>query len=97
MGLAARVGDQHVCPISAFPTPPHVGGPIIPPGVPTVYIGKKPAATVGSQCVCTGPFDMITKGSQSVFINNKPAARAGDTTAHGGTIMVGCTSVFIGD
>jgi uncharacterized Zn-binding protein involved in type VI secretion len=97
MGIAARVGDPHVCPVSVLPAPPHVGGPIIPPGVPTVLIGNKPAATVGDQCVCTGPMDAIMKGSGTVFINKKPAARAGDTTAHGGTIMSGCATVIIGD
>ena len=38
---------------------PHVGGPILPPGVPTVLIGGMPAATVGSMCTCAGPPDTI--------------------------------------
>ncbi|MNH39711.1 putative deoxyribonuclease RhsA [compost metagenome] len=75
---------------------PHVGGPILPAGVPTVLIGGLPAATVGDMCVCTGPPDLIVKGSSSVFIGGKPAARMGDTTAHGGTIVIGCPTVIIG-
>ncbi|MBV8416711.1 MAG: type VI secretion protein, partial [Verrucomicrobia bacterium] len=35
---AARVGDPHVCPMVTGVVP-HVGGPILPPGCPTVLIG----------------------------------------------------------
>ncbi|MBC8153829.1 MAG: PAAR domain-containing protein [Bacteroidetes bacterium] len=89
---AARVGDMHVCPI-----PIHVGGPILPPGKPTVWIGGLPAATVGSMCTCVGPPDVIIQGSMSVFIGGMPAARMGDMTAHGGRIVMGCPTVLIGD
>jgi hypothetical protein len=30
------------------------------------------------------------------MVNNKPAARLGDSTAHGGKIVVGCPTVLIG-
>ncbi|MEZ0541721.1 PAAR domain-containing protein [Fibrella arboris] len=89
---AARVGDLHTCPI-----PTHVGGPVAPPGHPTVWIGGLPAATVTTLCTCIGPPDMIIQGSASVFINSLPAARMGDATMHGGLITMGCFSVFIGD
>ena len=55
---AARVGDLHVCPMVTVLVP-HVGGPILPPGAPTVFIGGQPAARVGDQAVCTGPPDVI--------------------------------------
>ena len=45
---------------------PHVGGPILPAGEPTVLIG------------------------------GMPAARLGDTTAHGGSIILGEFTVLIG-
>ena len=32
----------------------------------------------------------------TVMIANNPAARNGDTTVHGGIIVMGCTSVLIG-
>jgi uncharacterized Zn-binding protein involved in type VI secretion len=81
----------------AFPSPiPHVGGPILPPGCPTVLIGGLPAARVGDQAVCTGPPDAIAKGSASVLIGGNPAARMGDSTTHGGTIAAGCPTVLIG-
>jgi uncharacterized Zn-binding protein involved in type VI secretion len=30
------------------------------------------------------------------MINKRPAARLGDTTAHGGSIALGCVTVMIG-
>lgn len=81
----------------AVPSPiPHVGGPIVGPGMPTVLIEKLPAAVMGDLCVCTGPPDTIIKGSATVMIGGKPAARMGDTTAHGGSIVAGSPTVQIG-
>ena len=100
MGMpAARLGDMHVCPMvtPGVPPVPHVGGPVLPPGCPTVMIGKMPAATATGMCTCVGPPDMIAKGSMGVFIGKLPAARLGDTTAHGGSIIIGCPTVLIGD
>ena len=96
--MAARIGDMHTCPMQTPGTPPvpHVGGPILPPGCPTVLIGGTPAARVGDMAICTGPPDSIAMGSTSVMIGGAPAARVGDTTAHGGTISVGCPTVMIG-
>lgn len=97
MPPAARVSDMHVCPMvtPGVPPIPHVGGPILPPGVPVVLIGGLPAATVGNMCTCVGPPDTIIKGSATVLIGGAPAARMGDTTAHGGTIVLGCPTVLI--
>jgi len=98
MPPATRMTDMHSCTLSTPGTPPipHVGGPVIGPGVPTVMIGNMPASVVGDACVCIGPPDTISKGSQSVMINNKPAARMGDKTAHGGSIVLGMPTVLIG-
>ncbi len=93
--MAARVGDMHVCPM-VNGTVPHIGGPMMPPGCPTVLIAGMPAARVGDMLVCTGPPDTIIKGSATVMIGGMPAARMGDTTAHGGTIVAGCPTVIIG-
>jgi len=96
---AARVGDMHTCPMQD-PTPvgpkPHVGGPILPPGCPTVLIGGLPAACVGDAATCAGPPDAIVKGSMTVLIGGRPAARMGDSMAHGGTIVAGLPTVMIG-
>jgi uncharacterized Zn-binding protein involved in type VI secretion len=94
MPPAARVGDMHTCPLSTGPVP-HVGGPILPPGAPTVLIGGMPAARVGDMCVCTGPPDAIVMGSTKVMIGGMPAARMGDQTAHGGVIVLGAPTVII--
>ncbi len=96
MPLAARVGDMHVCPMTDPGPKPHVGGPVMPPGAPTVLIGGMPAATVGGMCTCAGPPDTISAGSSTVIIGGQPAARMGDSTAHGGSIVVGCPTVMIG-
>lgn len=95
---AARITDMHVCPMvtPGVPPIPHVGGPILPPGAPTVLTLKLPAATVTNMCVCVGPPDIIVKGSSTVLIQKLPAARLGDMTAHGGTIIVGAPTVLIG-
>ncbi len=96
---AARITDMHVCPMvtPAVPPIPHVGGPIIGPGVPNVLIGGMPAAVMGDMCVCVGPPDVIVLGSVGVMIGGKPAARMGDTCAHGGAIVAGCPTVLIGE
>jgi uncharacterized Zn-binding protein involved in type VI secretion len=51
---------------------------------------------MGDMCICIGPPDTIVKGSATVMIGKKPAARVGDTTAHGGSIALGCPTVMIG-
>ena len=68
----------------------------MPPGCPTVLIGKLPAARVGDMCTCVGPPDVIAKGSMTVMIGKMPAARMGDITAHCGTIVLGYPTVMIG-
>ncbi|RNL91722.1 type VI secretion protein [Sinomicrobium pectinilyticum] len=93
---AARITDMHVCPMVNPGGAPHVGGPVLPPGEPTVLIGGLPAARVGDMATCTGPPDSILTGSATVFIGGMPAARLGDTTAHGGTIISGDPTVLIG-
>jgi uncharacterized Zn-binding protein involved in type VI secretion len=94
---ASRITDMHVCPMvtPAVPPIPHVGGPILPPGVPTVLIGKLPAAVVGGMCVCVGPPDVIVTGAFTVLIQKRPAARITSTTAHGGTVVLGCPTVLV--
>lgn len=92
---AARTTDMHVCPMVTGIVP-HVGGPIIPPCMPTVLTGMLPQARVTDMAVCVGPPDVIALGSFTVFVGNLPAARLGDMTAHGGTIVLGCFTVLIG-
>lgn len=96
MPPAARIADFHSCPMSTPGGTPHVGGPVIGPGVATVLIGGMPAAVVGDSITCAGPPDTIAAGSSTVMIGGTPAARVGDSTAHGGSIVLGEFTVMIG-
>ena len=95
MPPAARLTDFHVCPLINPSLTPHVGGPIVGPGAPTVLIAGVPAAVVGDICTCAGPPDTIVAGSTTVLIEGKPAARLGDPTAHGGSVVAGAPTVII--
>ena len=92
---AARVGDMHVCPMVTVLVP-HVGGPILPPGDPTVLIGGMPAARMGDLCTCVGPPDVIVMGDFTVLVGGQPLARMGDMTAHGGVIVMGDPTILAG-
>lgn len=92
---AARLTDMHTCSKTTGPVP-HVGGPIVAPGCPTVLIGLLPAARVSDQAVCVGPPDQIVMGAFTTLIGGLPAARVGDATAHGGVITTGWPTVLIG-
>ncbi len=95
MPFAARVSDMHLCPMINGVVP-HIGGPVLPAGCPTVFVGGLPAARIGDLCTCVGPPDSIVKGSGTVMIGGSPAARMGDNTAHGGVIVGFCPTVNIG-
>ncbi|WP_298771913.1 PAAR domain-containing protein [uncultured Shewanella sp.] len=95
MTLAARATDLHVCPMVTGVVP-HVGGPVLPGSAATVLIGKLPAAVLGQSCTCVGPPDTIVAGSTTVMICSMPAARMGDSTSHGGSIVLGCPTVIVG-
>ena len=96
MGMpASRITDMHVCPMVTGIVP-HVGGPILPPGAVTVLIGGLPAARVTDMATCVGPPDVIVLGSFTVFTMKMPQARLGDTTAHGGKIVLGYPTVLVG-
>gem|GEM_PF-1008000 len=89
MSAAARVGDQHSC-------PKHPAGPIVPRGCATVFIGGRRAARVGDRARCGGAHDEIVMGEPTVLVGNRMAARVGDPLDHGGVIVEGCPTVFIG-
>lgn len=96
MPPAARITDMHTCPMVTGIVP-HVGGPILPPGEPTVLIGMLPAARATDMATCVGPPDTIAMGSPTVLIGNLMAARMGDPTMHGGVIILGEMTVMIGE
>jgi len=95
--MSSRVSDSHQCPLVSPAGVPHVGGPIIPPGAPKVYINGSPAARIGDHSVCIGaPPDTIRGGTLSVFMNGSPASRITDKT-DAGTITQGSGNVHAGD
>lgn len=96
MGLpASRLTDMHVCPMITVLVP-HVGGPIVAPGMPTVLTGCLPQARVTDMCICVGPPDVIVMGSTTVLVGGLPAARITSLTAHGGVVVAGMPTVLIG-
>src|ERR1017187_7785840 len=98
MPPAARLTDMHTCPMvtPGVPPIPHVGGPIVSPGEPTVLICFLPAARATDMAICVGPPDTIAMGSPTVLIGGLMAARMGDPTVHGGVIVTGAATVIIG-
>lgn len=97
-GPIATVGSMHVCPMlnPGTPPPPHVGGPVTGPGVPTVLAGGKPVAVMGDMCICAGPPDTIAQGEATVLAGGKPVATMGCLTAHGGSITQGEPTILVG-
>lgn len=91
---AARMKDFHVCPVES-----HVGGPVTQPGDPTVLIGNEAAARYSDMALCTGTAapDAVSMGAPTVVIGRLLAGRLGETTEHGGTVVMGFPSVIIGD
>ncbi|RFU18903.1 PAAR domain-containing protein [Geodermatophilus marinus] len=93
MPPAARVGD-----LTAHP------GVLMPPGVPTVLIGGRPAAVVTTPHVCNltppaGPHPpsvVMPPGAATVLIGGLPAARVGDLSGCGSPIVAGEPTVVIG-
>lgn len=92
---AACLAMPHMCPMVTGVVP-HVGGPIVGPGCPSVLIGGLPAACMGDVCMCVGPPSTIIFGSPTVLHGGRLAARMGDPTAHGGVIIMGMPTVMIG-
>lgn len=90
---AARTGDPTGHP-----------GTIGPPGVASVLVGGRPAATVGTSHQCAVPLPAVHAasalegpGSSTVLIGGRPAARVGDRAACGSPVVSGCPTVLIGD
>lgn len=92
---AARLGDNHVCPMLNPDESPHTGG-LIAEGEGSVLIAYVPAARCGDEATCVGATDVISTGCDSILIGDRPAAALGDQTVHGGVIAEGETTVLLG-
>lgn len=95
----ARLNDMHLCPMQtpAVVPIPHVGGPLIGPGAPTVLAGGVPISVLGDTAVCFGPPDVMVLAAFSVLAEGKPVVRICDTSAHGGVTLIGLPTVLVGD
>ncbi|MCX4247869.1 PAAR domain-containing protein [Paraliomyxa miuraensis] len=51
----------------------------------------------GDRAICHGSLDQILTGSSTVFFDGLSAARLGDLCTHGGIVVSGSSTVFIGD
>lgn len=72
---AARVGDQHVCPMLNPGPTPHLGGPISQ-GVDSVLIEGRAAASLGSLCQCAAALDNLVQGAATVVSGTASALSA---------------------
>lgn len=97
---AAQLTNFHMCPMvtPGVPPIPHVGGPVLPPCVPTVMVCNLPAVPIGNTAVCVGPPDVLVKGSTKTLVGGRPMVRIlMDTTAHGGMVVgPGAVTVIVG-
>lgn len=85
------LGDNHICPMINPGPIPHIGGPVVQPGQTIVRVTGRPVAVVGGQTLCTGVpvTDPMVQGSPIVRICGMPVMRIGDSTAHGGKLVMG--------
>ncbi len=97
----ARICDIHMCMMQtpAVVPIPHVGGPIVTPGVATVMAGGIPIVAVGDCAICLGGGfpDPFIIGSFTVLATGRPIVRISDMMAHGGNVLVGFPTVWVGD
>jgi len=94
---AANVTTMHVCPLITILVP-HVGGPILPPGVPTVLIGGMPAATVGDMATCVGPPDVIIPpGCPTVLIGTSGGGSGGGGGGSAAAANAGAHAALVGE
>lgn len=94
MKQIVTINMNHVCPMVTGLVP-HVGGPIIGPGSPGVFVNGTPVSVMGDACICCGPPDMIIQGYPGVFADGVPVVVQGCMTAHGGIIPAGVPGVMV--
>ncbi|MDR6676630.1 PAAR domain-containing protein [Pseudomonas oryzihabitans] len=83
---AARLGDPVAC--------PKCGTTALVQGSSNVFFDGLPAATLGHACACGAALSAAV--IPNVLINGKPAAVLGSVTSHGGVVIGGSGTVFIG-
>ena len=94
MPPAARIGDNHTCPMVDPGPKPHVGGPVVS-GAPNVLINGRPPPGSATPARAWGRRTPSRAARLDVFIAGAPAARLGDGTAHGGMVAAGSANVIV--
>ncbi len=90
----ALKGHHHVCPMVTGNTP-HVGGPVSE-GAADFTVNGVPVALKGHKCQCqVGGPDTISQGHNALTINGIPVALQGSSTAHGGVVVQGDSTLTI--
>lgn len=84
MSPAARLGDEHACPM-------HGKNVIVATASPSTADGR-PMAAVGDACACGA---VIVTGSPLTTLEGRPTAHIGSTTSHGGVILTGSTNALV--
>lgn len=93
----ARATDQHSCPITSLLSPPHAGGPILPPAVPSVIAVGQSVAKLADYAKCAvPPADVLSQAAMTVWVEGLYVVRTGDATAHGGVVTTGDGTVLVG-
>ncbi len=94
---ASRLTDLHICPMVTPGTPPipHVGGPILGPGAPTVITCGMVQSVITDKAMCVGPPDIVVMGAMTVLANNLPCSRITSQCAHGGQVVMGAPNVLV--
>ncbi|MBX9652454.1 PAAR domain-containing protein [bacterium] len=95
--VATILTSMTVCPMVTGIIP-HVGGPIIGPGAPTVLTVVGPVSVMGDMTTCVGPPGTIALGYPTVLAEGRPVAVVGmSITDHGGDIVgPGAVTVMVG-
>ena len=65
-------------------------------GSTNVFIEGLGACRQNDPMVCEIAMDAVAAGSPTVYINGLQAARMGDPSVHGGVIVKGVQTIFIG-
>ena len=89
MKPAARIGDRCLCMA-------HGGGSILARGSRSVQIEGAPAARALDLAFCPGGMMVIQEGVAQVRVGGLPIATVGSRSTHGGAVVSGASSVFVG-
>ena len=92
--IVTILDSMHVCPMVDVLIP-HVGGPVMGPGAPTVLADGLPVSCLGDMMICVGPPDDIVLGFPTVLAEGRPVAVVGMSLGAHGSDIVGPGAVTV--